>query len=332
MAHRVPELEAFLDSLRRMGIAPGTERRILRELYQHLEEEVRDLEVSGMPREEAVRRAIARFGPPREIARGMADIYARSSLGQAVVGAAPHGLIAVSFLFHLWQKPSWVVFLAALTGGMALYGWARGKPSWFYTWLGFALAATLALLFLGMLVAGWGAARGIGVSGSGLWVWGVVAVYIPASVAILVTVARQVARQDWLHASLMALPLPPLAWWAFRLNQQGRLVEEGQYRLQDMDGGMALIMAAAAISVMVFLRLKERHLKVCLLLATAVGVLAAVVLSGGVHLNVPGFALVAFALVVMLLSPALLDQEGGGEEVWATASQDPSYAGEMDHG
>ena len=329
MRQIVPEFKGYMDSLRRMGIAPGTERRILLELYQHLEEEVRELEISGMPREEAVRRAVALCGPPREIARDMADIYARSSPGQALLGAAPHALIAVTFLFHLWQRPSWIVFLATLTGGLALYGWARGKPAWFYPWLGYSLAAAIAVLFIAGLLAGWSALRNFGVEATEGWRWALVGAYAPLALALLALVARQVARQDWLYASAMFLPLPVLAGWALRLHQQGRLLEQGQYRLQDMDAGVAAIFIVLAVTVAAFLRVRQRALKISLLLLTAVGVWTVVAISRGVSSGPFGFVLIALALVVFFISPALIDRWSGPEaEPWASPlAEQPSIGG-----
>ncbi|MBI4297097.1 MAG: hypothetical protein HY676_01015 [Chloroflexi bacterium] len=329
MGEGLDEILHYINSLRRMGISPGTERRVLREVYSHLEEEVRELEATGMPQEEAVHQAVAQFGPPRDIAQSMADIYARSSLREALAGAAPHFLIALTFLFHLWQRPSWVVFLATLTGGLALYGWGRGKPAWFYPWLGYSLAATLSMLFSAMLLAGWSVSRLLDTPGMGWGLWVVVGAYVPLALGILVAVAGRVAQQDWLHVSLMFLPLPVLAGWALRLQQQDKLLEQGRYRLQDMDPGMAVILAVLALSVIAFLRLRRRLLKISLLLSTTVGVLIVLSLSQGVPLNFLGFVLVASALAVFLLSPALLDHHGDPkEEPWASIhSEEPLAQG-----
>lgn len=311
----------YIDRFRRMGIAPATERQVLRELYFHLEEEAQDLVEAGMSGEEAVRQVVERFGPPERVARGMSEVHAKGSLREAFMAAAPHLLIAITFIFHFWRSSSWLVFLAALVAGLVLYGWWHGRPGWLYPWLGYSLVPVLALLFVAVFLTGQAASlvwfhRPL----AGAWFWIAVGAYVPLALGLLLAVASRVARHDWIYASLMFLPLPLMAGWALRLQQQGKLleVEEGRRRLQDMDPGMALIFVILALVAALFIRLRQRLLKIALLLVTTLAVLSLVSLGTEVHLNLVGFLLIASALIFFLFSPALLEHWAGPrEEPWA---------------
>jgi hypothetical protein len=81
---------------------PRRRRQIIsRELRTHLEESRRDLQLSGMPADQAAREGIARLGDPHEIAGAFGEVYRpsrrrRVGLAFALAGALLTGAYGFS--------------------------------------------------------------------------------------------------------------------------------------------------------------------------------------------------------------------------------------------
>jgi len=172
------------------------------ELYTHLEEKTQELEEKGLSREEASKVAVQSLGSPELIAEQMYETHAQGSWKEALFSALPHLLVALLFTSYYWQNIIYVSVILALTVGIAIYGWRRGKPIWLFPWLGYYL---LPVVVSGILL----------LSLPEGWSWIAALIYIPLVLFVFIHIVRQTARRDWLYASLMIAPmLVTFAWFS----------------------------------------------------------------------------------------------------------------------
>ena len=325
-----------LNSIRvHLRLDSHSEAQILRELSTHLEEEIQDLKESGLPEAEAAETATERFGSPRAIAQEMYRVHSKGSWAQACLAAFPHLLIALMFCFHLWQNGNCILAISVAVTTVAIYGWWRGKPTWFYPWLGYSLVPILIGGLLSTLVIGQALAFLLWGKGSppSLWAWLAVLAYVPLGLWIIRSVTVRVVRRDWIYGSLMALPLPVLGAWLWSFFKEGRLLEYDRQKLESVDPGLVLAFLALALSAVAFVRLRGRLLKFGAL-ALATLVVPMMILFGSRNgIDPTGLLLIALFMIGFLLLPALLElalgherQETGTENGWNDLEGRNTYA------
>ena len=167
---------------------------VAEELYTHLEEKTQELEENGLSREEAGKIAVQSLGSPELIAQQIYEAHAQGSWKEALFSALPHLLVALLFTSYYWQNIIYASIILALTVGIAIYGWHRGKPIWLFPWLGYYLMPVVITgILLLSLPQGWG--------------WIAALIYIPLALFVFIHIVRQTARRDWLYASLMLAPM-----------------------------------------------------------------------------------------------------------------------------
>jgi hypothetical protein len=201
LSRYLAELEASLGHL-------NEKRRseIIEEVRGHLEDRAHHFQLGGLPKEEAMSKAIENFGGAEEVGGEMRKVYKRGTWGEALLAAG------ATLLFTLLAESYRILWLAfrvrmgslyALGAmgpvflGVSAYAWRRDFPRWSYPWLGYALLWTLyasgertlgpyvwpvALLLLGLLAL---SSRGFGP---------------------LITLARAIWR-DWTLGSLALFPV-----------------------------------------------------------------------------------------------------------------------------
>jgi len=310
----LPELQQYLEKVKwHSRLEPGAEEQVVRELETYFEERVEELEGDGFSAEEAAEMAARRFGPAEAVAREIYEAHSRGSYRQAVVAAAPHLLLAVTFACHLWREWLWVAVVVALAVGVTLVGWRRGRPAWFYPWLGYSLVPMLVAAYVPLFLVGAAVAsvfKGI----NPLWV--VLLAYIPLALWLVGSVVVRAMRPDWLLASLMLFPMPVVAGWILALQLDGGLVEYSRGGFQHTDVRLALTFFAMAAIVATFIRLRQRPLRAALLFWATLLILMVVW-----HDVYPlGSLALSLLVALLLLSPALLEQRIGhrpeGIDVW----------------
>jgi hypothetical protein len=308
------ELQGYFHALaRRLRLEPRKEREIILELEAHLEDRARELQEEGLTPEEAYSRAIQELGRPEAIARDMYTIHSRGSWWDIFMATLPHLLLALLFALHLWTRFIWVVLLLVGVTFVSLRGWRAGRPKWTYPWLGYCMAAPAVSWLMALVALGYGVwiFLNTGALPFSLPIFLLILAYIPFSLWIIVRVVIRVVRQDWLLASLTALPFPFLTSWLFFLDWKGGLWASKAVGLKEADGDRALVFLALAVTTAVFLKVGPRLLKISLL-SVATGVLVAFnFVSLPVNLSLLAIILLTIASVAFLLSPALLDSRVG---------------------
>jgi len=258
---------------------------VVQELYTHLEEKTQELEENGLSREEASRIAVQSLGSPELLAQQIYETHAQGSWKEALFSALPHLMVALLFTSYYWQNIVCVSVVLALIVGMAIYGWHRGKPIWFFPWLGYYLMPVIVTgILLLSLPEGWG--------------WVAALIYIPLAFFVFVHILRQTARRDWLYASLMLAPILVTLSWFSSLGTGNALLGDAIWlaRLQTNALWIVASFVALAAATIAFIRLKPRRYKIVSLLIPPLVILFSVTTTSWGNIDWRGWLILLFSL------------------------------------
>ena len=294
-----------------LRLDPSSESEILSELYTHFEDRVEELRESGMTDDQAVRVASLEFGPCRGVARELHEAHSVSNWPQAAMAALPHVLFGLLFAFRQWTNAFWLSIIVISVLGVVAYGWRRGQPTWFFTWLGYALTP---LLVVGLLLVD----RALGAPPrGGAWWWACTVIYFSVVTAAYGIILAQTWKRDWLLGSLSVLPVLAVAGWVTADRWDNVLTPAGG--LLGIEPWVALSFLALAGMVIIFTRLKRRWLRVGVQLVAVLVVLTMMAFSSGRSIDVAALAGMVLVSLALVLAPALLDgrPDSREEDGWA---------------
>ena len=303
------ELQSYLHALtRKLRLDPNTNREIVLELQSHLEEKTEELVEEGLTYSEARSQAMRELGHPDAIAGDMYSVHSRGSWRDILLAALPHLLLASLFALHLWTKFFLVGILLIAVIFVTLRGWKAGRPKWTYTWLGYSMAAPVLSWLMALMTLGYGAWQFFttGALPFSLPIYMLIIAYIPFSLWIMGNLVIRVVRQDWLLASLTALPFPFLTAWILFPNWQGGFWAANTPQVREADADRALVFLALAVTTGVFLKLGHRLLKIGLLTVSTTLLVVFTVVAVPMSIGTLSMILITLASVAFLLSPAIL--------------------------
>jgi len=317
----LPKLKQYLARVKSSSkLDPTAESEIVRELQTHFEDEMGELCQAGFSTIEAADVATKRFGAPEALGRQIYEVYSKGTWSEALLAAVPHFLLALTFGLHLWRNNFWLFATALMVISVTLYAWRHGRPSWFYSWLGYSLLTLFVIVFLVLLAVGQGLSRFM--LGSGMQ-WVVMAVYVPVALCWLGYIIVCIVRRDWILASFMMLPFPAIIVWLFALEQGVGLAAYGKGGLQSGDQGVAFTFLALGGAAGTFIRLRQRLFKIVALTVATLLVLAVVWRFAESNINPLISLFVSFCFISFLLSPWLLQNRvvhrGREMEAWDEA-------------
>jgi len=212
-----------------------------------------------------------------------------------LLASTPHLLFGLLFALNWWQGVGWLLVVLVLVLGMAIYGWWHGKPIWLFPWLGYSLLpVVIAGLLLLYLPKGWS--------------WLAILVYIPLALWLLYSIIVQTMKRDWLYSSLMLFPVPIIIGWFIAVGQEGKFPEFSLERLYHFAPQVGLSFLALAATVAIFIRLRQRWLKVAVLLVSGLLTLTIVAYHAGGGLSLPAFLVLIVVMFGLFLTPALLER------------------------
>ena len=311
------EVRNYLDDVRsHLHLDSLTERRVISELYTYFQERIDELQENGISEKDAAREAIRSFGRARAVARLMYEAHSKGSWTESLIACLPHLIIAGLFATHLWRHPvlAPIVFVSIVC--VTLFGWWNGKPNWLYSWIGFSLLPLLVLGYASRFVAGQTVSflfQGQGTLPGVLSLLPLFAFYF-FSLWIIFRTTIRVIRRDWLLTSLMLVPLPIFGSWFFNIGQVGDLFRGSGLLLHQWDAPMALALGLLGITCAVFIRLRQRVLKVGALIAVSSISMTMVVHNFWGRFGLFGLLAASFAMLIFLLIPALAESKIGHGE------------------
>jgi hypothetical protein len=289
-------LSNYLDSVRdNLRLDHSSEREVIRELEAHIEDELQELQESGLSEEEAASTCLTLLGSAKLVARQIYEAHSQGSWTQALLAATPHLLFGLLFALNWWRGIGWLLGMLALVLVMAVVGWWRGKPAWLFSWLGYSLvpvvAAALLLLYLPRS-----------------WSWVAIVVYLPLALWLLYAITLRTIKRDWLYISLMLLPLPTVIGWFLAIEPINQLPEDWLQRMQDFAPWIGLTFLALGVTVATFIRLKKRWLRVSVLVVSGLITLTMVAYYTEGRLSILAFLILMVVMLLVLLSPSLVER------------------------
>ncbi|HAV10027.1 MAG TPA: hypothetical protein DCX22_00160 [Dehalococcoidia bacterium] len=266
---------------------------VIKELRTHIEDKIHDLEQKGCSEQEALETALYALGTPHHLAKQIYEVYSQGSWKEAMFAALPHLSVAILFFLQLWEEPFWIFALFLLVGGIALYGWFHDQPTWLFPWLGYCLVpVVVAGILLTYL--------------PGSWAWVALLPYVIVSFLLLGFIGKQTIRKDWLLLSLTMLPVPIVIGWLLSLYLQiGALRLDMIYRTAPM---VSLSFVVLSLAVLMFVRIKQRWIKVGILLIPEVALVSIMALTSEGAMSFLWWLFLVALSVFLLFSPAVIDR------------------------
>jgi hypothetical protein len=292
----VTALSLYLEIVREnLRLDRSTEQEVIQELEAHIEDELQELKAAGLSEEEAAETCLTLMGSAKTLARQIYESHCQGSWTQALFTAMPHLLFGLLFALSWWQGVVGILTALVVLLGVIVYGWWRGKPSWLFSWLGYSLLpVVLAGLLLLYLPTGWG--------------WIAILIYIPTSLWLVCAFTLKKIKRDWLYSSLMLLPLPIIIGWFLAVEPVDRTPAYWLQRLQDFAPWIGLTFLSLGVAVTTFIRLRKRWLRISVLVVSGLITLTMIAYYADGKLSVPAFLALIVVMLILLLSPALVER------------------------
>jgi len=290
-------LNQYLDVIREnLRLDPSSEKEVINELQAHIEDELEDMKASGLSEEEATNTCLKLLGSAKMVAHQLYEAHSQGNWKQALLASMPHLLFALLFALTWWRGIAWLLTILVLILSTTVYGWWHGKPTWLFSWLGYSLlpvlVAGLLLLYLPKV-----------------WSWLSILIYIPLALWLLYSITMQTIKKDWLYSSLMLLPVPIIIGWFIAMGQEGKFPAYSLENLHDSTRWIGLSFLALAVTVVTFVRLRQRWLKVAVLFITGMITLTLIALYAWGRLGLPAFLILILLMLSIFLIPALLERK-----------------------
>lgn len=292
----VTALSHYLEIVRdNLKLDSSTEREVIQELAAHIEDEVQELKDSGLSDEEAAGTCLTLMGSAKTLAHQIYESHSQGSWTQALFTAMPHLLFGLLFALSWWQGIIGLLAALVVLLSVVVYGWWRGKPSWLFSWLGYSL---LPVVFAGLLLLylpqGWG--------------WIAIIIYIPMALWLVCSFTLKVIKRDWLYSSLMLLPLPIIIGWFLAVEPVDGVPAYWLHRLQAFAPWIGLTFLSLGVAVATFIRLRKRWLRISVLVMSGLITLTMIAYYTEGRLSVPAFLALIIVMLILLLSPALVER------------------------
>ena len=290
-------LSHYLNSIRdNLRLDLSGEREAISELETHIEDRLQELKEAGLSEEEAANTCVRLLGSAKLVARQIYEAHSQGSWRQALLASAPHLLFGLLFALNWWQGIGGLLVMLTLVLATAIYGWWHGKPTWLFPWLGYSLLPVVgAGLLLLYLPSGWS--------------WVAILVYIPLALWFLYSIIVHAIKKDWLYSSLMLFPIPIITGWFLAAGFEGKFPEFSAQRLQELAPWIGLSFLALALAVAMFIRLRQRWLKIAVLAISGIFTLAMVAFYAEGNLSWPAFLILILMMFGVFLSPALVERK-----------------------
>ncbi len=290
------DLTQYLENIRSDArLENADEAVIMSELEAHIEDRVQELTNSGMSRKRAIKTCLQQMGSTKSIARQIYEAYSQGSWKQVLLASMPHFLFGLLFVLNWWHYPGWISLVLVLILATTVYGWCHGKPTWVFPWLGYTL---LPVLIVGLMLLY--LPRG--------WSFLALPIYFLLALWWLVRIITLTIKRDWLLSSLMLLPLPIIIGWVLAISPSGKFSEESLEQLYYYAPWIGLSFMGLALTIATFIRLRQRWLRMSLLVASSLITLSLIVYHSTGNLTNLAFLGLLVLMWGVLLIPLLLEK------------------------
>ncbi len=285
-------LSQYLDSIRdNLRLDLPSESEVLNELQTHIEDKLEEMKEAGLSEEEATNICVKLLGPAKLVARQIYEAHSQGTWKQTLLASMPHLLFALLFVLNWWHGISGVIVTLGIVLGIAIYGWWHGRPVWLFPWLGYSLLPVVtAGLLLVYLPRGWS--------------WLAILIYVPLALWLVISITIQTIKRDWLYGGLMLLLVPIILGWFLAVEQEGEFLEHIHY----FAPWIGLSFLALALTVAAFIRLRQRWLRVALLLISGFLTLIMIASYAEGRLGLLVLLILILTMGGLILSPALVEQ------------------------
>ena len=289
-------LNHYLEIIRaNLRIDLAEEKEVISELETHIEDKLQELKESGLSEEEAEKTCLGLLGSAKLIARQIYEAHSQGSWWQASLAAMPHLLFAALFALNWWHHIGWLSIILVMVIGTSIYGWWHGKPAWVFPWLGYSLVPVAALgLILPYLPREWSLLT--------------IPFYFLLTLWWMFCLVIQTTKRDWLLSSLMLLPLPIIIGWFLTLVPDAKITGQTFERINYFAPWIALSFLILALTIAAFIRMRQRWLRIGLLIMSGLLTLTLVVYYVGGRLSVQTFAGLILVMWGLFLVPPLMER------------------------
>jgi hypothetical protein len=290
------ELNRYLQSLKEhLILDPTYETEVIRELEAHVEDSCQEMQNAGLPEGEALEKCLRLLGPAKIVARQIYEAHNQGTWRQALLAAMPHLFFAIMFALKWWMGIAWLPIMFAVILAIGLYGWCHGKPSWLFPWLSYSLfpvvAAGVSFLYL-----------------PSAWSWVTLGLYIPLVLWLLSFITIKFMRRDWLYSALMLLPASTFVGWFLAAGQKASFPGLKVDFLYDYAPWTGLTFMVFAVSVALFIRLRQRWLRIAALITSGL-VTSMVTILASNELRLASFIGLVVLILSFLLVPAFVERK-----------------------
>jgi hypothetical protein len=285
-------LSNYLNTVRRnLRLGSADEREIISELSSHIDDTLEGFKEEGLSDDDATKACLRVMGSAKLVAKQLYEAHSQGTWKQSLLAATPHLLFALLFALSWWPGIGWLLLALTLIFGVAIYGWWRRRPTWYFSWLGYSLLpVVLAGLVIFYLPPG--------------WKWIAIILYIPLAAFLIYHVTVQTIKRDWLYSSLMLMPVPIAAAWFLVVGHDWQL---GIDYLRYFGPWIGLSFLIMALSVAFFIRLRQRVLKIAMLLISAFLTLSLVLYYAQGRLGLSAFIMLLVLVLGLFITPAILE-------------------------
>jgi hypothetical protein len=292
----MPDLSQYLENIRfNAHLQENDDSGMMSELEAHIEDKLQDLKDTGLSDEEAVRICLGQMGNTKCIGRQIYEATSQGTWKQVLLTAMPHLVFGLLFVLNWWQNPGWIVLAVLLIIATTIYGWNHGKPTWVFSWLGYSmLPVIIGGIFLICVPKGWSLLA--------------LPIYFPLALWWLFRMVVTTTRRDWLFSSLMLLPMPIVIGWFLCISPSGKLTEESFEKMYAYAPWIGLSFIALAATIAIFIRLRQRSLRISLLALSGLITLSLIVYYSSGRFNNINFLGPITAMWGVLLLPPLLER------------------------
>ncbi len=288
-------LISYVNSIRdNLRLEPSSEKEVIDELQAHIEDKLQELKEAGLSEDEAANTCVSLLGSAKLVARQLYEAHSQGTWRQTLLASMPHLFFALLFALNWWRGSGWLLIMLVLVLTMAVYGWWHGKPTWLFPWLGYSLQpVVIAGLSLLYLPTGWS--------------WLAIFLYIPLASLLLYSITVQTIKRDWLYCSLMLLPVPTIIAWFLVVEPMGKFPEYWLERIHNFAPWIGLSFLALAVTVALFIRLRQRWVKVAVLVISGLLTLIMVACYAEGGLGLLALLVLIVLMLGLVLIPALLE-------------------------